>query len=75
MATPILVNVSEKPQPKFKKYPMKIFEDDPFRSFSSIPNKVLPTKDTRAFIHGKMEEYNHVKLIDPWINKLNGDDH
>lgn len=62
MATSRFVEVSKKPQPKFKRYPMKSVEDDPLGAFSYIPYGILPTKDIREYIHGKMEKKNSWKV-------------
>lgn len=35
---------------------------------------VLHMEDVRAYIHFKLEEFNHTKLSDVWYTNLIGDD-
>lgn len=74
ISTPVVVKVSERPRPSYRKYSSKFFEDDCMGALLSIPHGVMSTKDTRMIIRVKFEEYNHVKLIDLWQKELTSDD-
>lgn len=62
MATPIIVNIIERPRPKFKRFSWNFFDSDLDGAFSKIPIKVFPIEDTRNYIHGKFDEYDHQVL-------------
>lgn len=70
MATLEIVDISQKPQPKFKRYFTKFLEVDPLSAFSHIPLGVLHTKDIRDYIHGNMEEKSYVKVFNLWVDEL-----
>jgi hypothetical protein len=66
MSTPSIVEISKRPQTKFKNYSWKVYEANHMGALSHIPNNVLPIKDTRTHIHRKLEEFNHQELKDLW---------
>lgn len=54
--TPLVVHVTERERPNFKKHPYKSMEDDPGGTFPSIPYGVFHVEDMRAYIHYNIEE-------------------
>lgn len=54
--TPLVLEVSRRERPQFKKHLVKLVEDDPNDAFSSVPYNVLHVDDVRAYIHCNIEE-------------------
>lgn len=70
MVTQKIVEVSEKPQPKFKRYPTRTIEDDPLGAFLHIPYGVLPIEDIREYIYGSMDENSPRNFRNVWASDL-----
>lgn len=49
-ATPLIVDITKRAQPNFKKHPYKLMEDDPQGAFSTVPYSVLHVEDIRVYI-------------------------
>lgn len=48
VVTPLVVEITERERPIFKRYPSKSIEDDPKGAFSSVVYGVLHKKDIRS---------------------------
>lgn len=75
MATSLVVDITKRYCPKFKKYPFKSIEVDPLGAFSYIPYEVLHVKDIRAYIHTNLEETRGSQLSNLYSNHLLGGDY
>ena len=52
--TPIVVDISQRPQPTFKEYLYKSTLVVPLSALSSVPHKVMHIKDTHSCVHYKI---------------------
>lgn len=74
MATPLVVDITERCHPKFKKHPFKSIEVDPLGAFSLVLYGVLHVKDIRAYIHENLEGLGSSRLLNLYSKKLLGND-
>lgn len=56
IAIPLVVNVTERARPIFKKHPYKSIGDDLSGAFSPVLYRVLHVEDIRANMHCNIEE-------------------
>jgi len=75
MATPLVVDITERLQPKFKKHPHKSVEVNPLGTLSDVPHGVLHVEDIRAYIHASIHEFGDSKLLDLFKNHLRDENH
>lgn len=63
IATPLVVKISKRERPIFKRHPFKSIEDDSEGVFSSILYDILQNEDRRAHIHWDIEELRNVDML------------
>lgn len=63
IATPLVVDATERARPIFKKHPHKSMEDDSNGAFSSISFGVLHVEDIRVYIHCNIEELGSAQML------------
>lgn len=63
MDTPLVVDITERAHPKFKKNPYKPIENNPQGAFSSVPYDVLHVEHISAYIHLNIEELGGSQLL------------
>lgn len=74
MAIPLVVEVKDKPRPKFKWHPYKSVETKPLGAFSSVPYRVLHKEDIRAYIHENIEELGSSQIMNLYSHHIIGED-
>lgn len=70
VATVLVIKISERARPMFKRHPFKSIEDDPEGAFSSIPNGLLYNEYIRAYIHCNIEELGNVDMLSLYIKNM-----
>ncbi|XP_057856259.1 uncharacterized protein LOC131065690 [Cryptomeria japonica] len=63
ISTPLLVEITERARPIFKKYSFKSVEDDLNGAFSSVSYGVLHNEDIRAYIHCNIKELGNADML------------
>lgn len=63
VATPLVIEVTDRARPKFKKHPFKSMEDHPNGAFSSVLFGVLHVEDIREYIRCNIEELGNVEML------------
>lgn len=61
--TPLVVEVSERERPQFKRHPFKYVEDDPNGAFLSVPYGFLHVDDVRAYTHYTIEKTGNKDIL------------
>lgn len=62
MAAPTLVDISQKPRPKYKHFPYTAMKTDLTRAFSKVPTKVIYIEDICKYIQAPLADINHTKF-------------
>lgn len=66
MDTPHLVDVIDRPCPKFKKHPFKSFETNPTGALSGVPYGPLHVEYVRSFYYCKLEDLGVIEIFDQY---------
>lgn len=56
MATPLVVDIEDRPRPKFKWHPFIAIEVDPIGAFSSILHGFIHNEDIMVYVHTNIDE-------------------
>lgn len=73
MATPLVVDVKDRPHLKFKWHPFKSVETEPLGEFLSVLYGVLHIEDIRAYIHENIKESGSSQLLNLYSNHIVGE--
>lgn len=63
VVTPLVVEVTDRARPIFKKHLFKSVEDDPNGAFSSVSYGVLHNEDIKAYIHCNIKELGNADML------------
>ena len=65
--TPILIEITQEPEPKYKLSLLNTTEVDNIGALSSIPPHVLLMEDIRIFIHYKIVELEDAQIKEEYL--------
>lgn len=70
ITTPLVVDITQRACPNFKKYPVKFVEDDPLGAFSFVAYGFLHVEDIRVYIHVNIVELGSSQMVNFYSTKL-----
>lgn len=73
IATPLVIEITERARHVYKKHSFKSFEDDPNRVFSYVPYGVLHNEDVREYIHYNIEELGNADMLSLYTKHMMDD--
>lgn len=70
IATPLVVDVTKRARPIFKKHPYESMGDDMSSAFSSISYRLLHVEGIRAYIHCNIEELGRAQILNLYTKHM-----
>jgi hypothetical protein len=73
MATTLVVDIEDRPHPKFKWNPFKFVEVEPLGAFSFVPHGVLHVEEIKFYVHANIEELRRTNMLNLYSKKMLGE--
>lgn len=70
VATPVVVDIKDRPRPKFKQCPQSAKVDDSTDTFCRVLDGVLFVEDVRAYIHCTLEDLGSFEIKSMYLYTL-----